>query len=143
MTVSKLTSETLSQAAVLTQSLFPHEHWGEEDLQTEYRAFYVAVEKERVVGCGGLQFSGEQGDILTVGVDSAYRRKGVGDALLTALITAFEERGGRELFLEVRASNTPARRLYEKRGFVSVSIRKNYYQAPKEDAVIYKLEVRT
>ncbi len=142
MTVSKLTAETLPAAAALTQALFPHEHWGEADLMGEYRTFFGAVENGRVVGCGGLQTIGEQGDILTVGVDPAHRQKGIGNALLEAMLAVFRQQGGRELFLEVRASNEPARRLYEKQGFAPISIRKNYYQAPLEDAVIYRYEVQ-
>ena len=60
------------------------------------------------------------------------------DALLAA-ITGF----GREhlacLMLEVRASNAPAIALYEKHGFAAVGRRKNYYESPKEDAVLMTL----
>ncbi len=141
MTVSKLTAVDLPAAAALTQALFPHEHWAAEDLKAEYRTFFVALEGNSVVGCGGLQILGEQGDVLTIGVDPAHRQKGIGGALLQVMLTSFEEQGGKELFLEVRASNDPARRLYEKHGFSSISIRKNYYQAPVEDAIIYRYEV--
>ena len=142
MTVSKLTAATLPAAAALTQRLFPAEHWAAEDLLAEYRTFCVALEQEQVCGCAGMQIVGEQGDILTVGVDPAFRRRGIGEALVQAMLDSFRQAGGRELFLEVRASNAPARRLYEKCGFMKISVRKNYYRMPEEDAVIYKFEVQ-
>ena len=49
------------------------------------------------------------------------------------------ERGGREIFLEVRASNVAARRLYEKWAFVEAGVRKSYYQGPTEDALVLRL----
>ncbi len=146
MTVSKLTAETVTAAAELTGRLFPHEHWKKEDLAAslteENRRFYVCLAKGQVVGCGGVQTVEEQGDILTVGIDPDFRRQGLGEALLTALIKEFEEMGGKQLFLEVRAGNTPARTLYEKCGFLEISRRKGYYRDPLEDAVIYQYEVQ-
>ena len=146
MTVSKLTAPLVAQAARLTGALFLHENWSQQDLHAaitdENRAFFVATVQGCLAGCAGLQQVGEQGDVLTVGVDPAYRRQGIGAALLDALVQEFKDRGGRELFLEVRAGNVPARALYEQKGFVAISQRKNYYRAPVEDAIIYRYEVQ-
>ncbi|MBQ8600871.1 MAG: ribosomal protein S18-alanine N-acetyltransferase [Clostridia bacterium] len=146
MTVSKLTPAIVAEAARLTQSLFPGEHWSEQDLagsiSNENRTFLVALVDDRVVGCGGVQNVGGQGDILTIGVDPACRRKGIGEALLIAMMEEFRQMDGKQLFLEVRISNAAARRLYEKCGFAEISSRKNYYKAPQEDAIIYMYEVQ-
>jgi ribosomal-protein-alanine N-acetyltransferase len=49
------------------------------------------------------------------------------------------DRGGRDIFLEVRASNDAAQRLYQKWAFVPAGVRKSYYQSPEEDALILRL----
>ena len=145
MTVSKMTAAHVPQAFDLDQRLFSAECWSEADfmssLEDPDRLFFVAYEGDTFLGCGGVQISFEQGDILTVGVEPAARRKGVGSALLTALIEGFCARGGKQLFLEVRASNEAARKLYEKHGFCAVGVRRNYYQKPSEDGIVYCLEV--
>ena len=80
----------------------------------------------------------DEGSLDNIAVAPHARRQGIADALLSAL-TAF----GREhltcLMLEVRASNAPAIALYEKHGFAAVGRRKNYYDAPREDAVLMTL----
>ena len=68
------------------------------------------------------------------------RRQGVARALILALIGELKKRGSRCLTLEVRASNDPARALYESLGFAHVGTRRNYYQNPKEDALILRKE---
>lgn len=145
MTVSKMTLDEVFAVAQLDRALFSAESWSErafaDSLSDESRRFWVAKEGEALLGFCGLSVSFEQGDILNIAVDPAHRKKGIGEALLRTAIEAFIALGGRELFLEVRASNAPARRLYEKCGFLPIGIRRNYYQQPAEDGAIYKLEV--
>ena len=73
-----------------------------------------------------------------IAVAPEARRRGVADALLSVL-TSFGRDNLAVLMLEVRASNLPAVALYEKHGFAAVGRRKNYYEAPKEDAVLMTL----
>ena len=68
------------------------------------------------------------------------QRVGIARALILALIGELKKRGSRCLTLEVRASNDPARTLYESLGFAHVGTRRNYYQNPKEDALILRKE---
>lgn len=146
MTVSNMTQAEVAAVAKLDQALFSAECWSEQafadSLADETRRFWVAKEGERLLGFCGLSQSFEQGDILNIAVDPAHRQKGVGAALLRTAVEAFTALGGKELFLEVRASNVPARRLYEKCGFLPIGTRHNYYQQPAEDGIIYKLEVK-
>lgn len=81
-----------------------------------------------------------ESDIMTVAVLPAFRKKGVGRALVNAL---FDELNGESdaLFLEVRASNTAAISLYTSLGFERIGVRKNYYKSPTEDAILYKKEL--
>lgn len=73
------------------------------------------------------QFVGEEAEILTIAVDPAARRRGIGLALVAALLEHAGRTGVRSLFLEVAADNAAARRLYAASGFVPVGLRKAYY----------------
>ncbi len=145
MTVSKMTAAEVSAVAKLNQEIFSAESWSEqaffESLSDASRLFWVAKEEDRLLGFCGLSWSFEQGDILNIAVRSDCRQKGVGEALLRAAIEAFRAQKGRQLFLEVRAANLPARRLYEKCGFAPIHTRRNYYQEPVEDGIVYCLEI--
>ncbi len=146
MIVNKLEKADAAAAAALDRLLFSAESWSEADFaasaEDESRFFVAAREGDRLLGVGGLQISFEQGDILTIGVDPARRGEGIGSAMLEALLGIFLREGGRQLFLEVRQSNGAARALYEKFGFRPIGIRKNYYQQPPEDGLVYCLEVK-
>ena len=80
----------------------------------------------------------DEGNLDNIAVAPDYRRRGVADALLGA-VTGFGRAHLAALLLEVRASNAPAIALYEKHGFAAVGRRKNYYEAPKEDAILMTL----
>ena len=66
-----------------------------------------------------------------------YRGFGIGTALLKHLINVSKDENCDFLTLEVRVSNKPARKLYEKLGFKEVGVRKNFYDQPREDGIIY------
>ena len=96
----------------------------------------VALCKGRVIGYIGVLTVMDEGDITNVAVSPDCRRQHVADRLLSGLIKEAREGGIRRIFLEVRRSNEAARSLYKKAGFVNTGIRKNYYDQPREDAVI-------
>jgi [ribosomal protein S18]-alanine N-acetyltransferase len=75
-------------------------------------------------------------------VDENYRRQGVGRALLAAIRAWASGQGALRLVLEVRAGNAAARRLYRAEGFEEDGLRKGYYHAPEEDAVLMSLYLR-
>lgn len=114
--------------------------WSEEALvQALYQdnaSFIVAEGADgTVLGYAGLQAVLDEGYIDNVAVRPEYRRQGVAGALLGAF-ERFAQAHLAFLTLEVRASNAPAIALYERHGFVRAGLRKNYYTAPREDAVI-------
>ena len=98
----------------------------------------MALEGEQVVGYVGSQTVIDESDMMNVAVHPDCRRRGIAEALVNALCKALKERGSVSLTLEVRASNDPAKALYDKLGFESVGRRPNYYRNPKEDALILK-----
>ena len=99
--------------------------------------FSVALEDDgSVAGYLALSSVLDEGSIDNVAVRPDCRRRGIGDALLQDAAERAREKGLAFLTLEVRASNGPAVGLYEKHGFSAVGRRKNYYEHPREDAIL-------
>jgi ribosomal-protein-alanine N-acetyltransferase len=82
----------------------------------------------------------DEGHILTVATHPEFRRQGVASSLVARVIEELQEGGCRFIFLEVRASNEAARRMYERFGFQVFGIRKGYYAEPREDAAVMLLK---
>lgn len=80
------------------------------------RVYVVARQEGRVFGYSGLMIQGPEAHITTIAVDPLYHRRRVGTRLMLAMMDAAIERGARSVSLEVRKSNTPAQRLYERFG---------------------------
>jgi ribosomal-protein-alanine N-acetyltransferase len=97
-----------------------------------------------MAGYAGLMFvpGGTQADVLTIAVRPAYWGRGIGSALLDALVTAARDRGCAEVFLEVRADNSRAHGLYRRRGFADIGIRRGYYQPSGADAITMRKDLR-
>ena len=113
-----------------------------EELENECAAFLVAEDPitKEVVGYAGLLVMADEGYITNVAVFPEYRRRGVAGQII-AVFDNFA-RGNRLAFLtlEVRPSNAAAIALYRSFGFEEVGRRKNYYDLPKEDALILTKE---
>ena len=105
-------------------------------LPDDRHIFIVAAEGEKVLGYVGMMYVLDEGYISNVAVAPECRRKGIADALITELIERCEALELSFVTLEVRAGNAPAISLYEKHGFSPVGKRKNYYDFPKEDAIL-------
>ena len=106
-------------------------------LSDDRHVFLAAVDAGgTVLGYVGMMFVLDEGYISNVAVAPDFRRQGMADALISALMTRAEELNLAFVTLEVRAGNEPAKSLYAKHGFVPVGRRKNYYDLPKEDAIL-------
>ena len=111
-----------------------------EELYNETASFLVAEgEDGSVLGYAGLHVVLDEGYIDNVAVDPAYRRQGIADALIDTFVR-FGAAKLAFLTLEVRAGNAPAIALYEKLGFYEVGRRTDYYDDPKEDAILMTRE---
>ena len=112
-----------------------------EELDNLLSAFLVALDEGgRVVGYAGVQIILDEGYITNVAVRPECRRQGIAAKLLQVFLDFAKANRLAFLTLEVRASNYEAIALYGSRGFRSVGRRKNYYEHPKEDAIIMTLE---
>lgn len=98
----------------------------------------ILEKEEMILGYCVLLCAGTQADITNVCTAAQARRKGVATALLTALFEEGNARAVEEYFLEVREGNTAARTLYKKLGFEEIGTRKNYYEKPRENAVLMR-----
>lgn len=143
MKLDRMNESHVSQVAALEKLCFP-DPWSERSVASELdnplSLWLVATEGERVLGYVGSQSVLDEADMMNVAVHPDARRRGLARSLVEALIEQLKDREVRMLTLEVRASNEPAKALYETMGFTQVGRRKNYYLAPREDALILRKE---
>ena len=111
------------------------------ELRTNRLASYLVVRiSDEIVAYGGIWLMVDEAHITTFAVHPAWRRQGIGERLLLALLDVAIDRRAREATLEVRLSNLAARRLYEKYGFRPAGLRPRYYSDDGEDALIMTTE---
>lgn len=139
MIIEKMAECHIAAIAQIERECF-HDPWSEnglrEELESENNLFLAALEGETVVGYVGCQTVLDEGYITNVAVSPLQRRKGIAAKLLAELRAQAEEKELSFVTLEVRASNVPAIALYEGAGYVPVGTRRNFYSAPKEDALL-------
>lgn len=140
MKIEKMQKTHLKEAVEISALTFssPYsEKAFEDELENPSYANFVALNEDKVVGFGGAFSVNDEVYITNIAVKEEYRKKGLGQALLNEIINHFK--GLSFISLEVRVSNFPAIKLYEKAGFKSQGIRKNFYSHPVEDANIMTL----
>lgn len=115
------------------------EPWPAEILARRCGDITVAVEDGVIVGYLALSSILDEGSIDNVAAAPGNRRRGIGNALVADAVRRSRGSGYSVVYLEVRASNEAAIRLYEKHGFAPVGRRKNYYTKPREDAILMTL----
>ena len=107
-----------------------------EMIEDEKACYLVALKEEKVVAACGLRNILGEGEVTNVVTKEDYRGQGIGYFLLSRLLEEGKKMGVEAFTLEVRVSNSPAIHLYEKLGFSGEGIRKNFYEKPREDALI-------
>lgn len=116
-----------------------------DSLAAGYRAELRLDEQGRCLGYSVAMPGFEEMHLLNLTVAPRHQRQGHAWAMLQLLCEAARQRGDHKLWLEVRQSNEPARRLYERFGFGEVGLRKSYYPAPqgrREDAMVMSLDLQ-
>ncbi len=140
--IRQMQKEDLEEVTALEASCFsmPWKYNDFEEILTNPDRFYfVAVDDqtEKIIGGCMLTSIVGEGDISNVAVREEYRNNKIATALLAEIIEFGKAKCNiTEFTLEVRSRNTAAIRLYEKAGFVSAGIRPNFYDKPKDDAII-------
>jgi len=111
------------------------------ELETNRLANYLVARVDaEIVAYGGMWLMVDEAHITTFAVHPLWRRQRIGERLLMAFLDLAVIRRAHEATLEVRLSNLPARRLYEKYGFRPVGLRPRYYSDDHEDALIMTTE---
>ena len=108
----------------------------------EDTVFIVAKTGGEIAGYACAYVSFDEAELVRIATAADKRRQGLGETVLLEMEKAAKERGADVIILEVRQSNEAARRMYEKNGYENIGIRKNFYDFPKEDAVIMRKEGR-
>ena len=144
VTIAPMTADHLDAVAELERICFSTP-WSRamlsEELENDCSAFLVALGDDgEVAGYAGLQVAADEGYILNVAVRPEYRRNGIAKKLVGVFVDFARAHRLAFLTLEVRASNHDAVLLYAGLGFRGVGRRRNYYEHPREDAVIMTRE---
>jgi ribosomal-protein-alanine N-acetyltransferase len=106
------------------------------ELSNANALYLVATLNDRVVGYGGLWVIMDEAHITTIAVEAGLRGNKIGERLLAEMLKRAQKRGATRSTLEVRETNEPAKRLYQKYGYIWVAIRKAYYSDNNENAEI-------
>jgi ribosomal-protein-alanine N-acetyltransferase len=145
----------LTNVLALERELFPDDPWtaemfAEEIVQPPDSRLYLVAEaaagqgrEHAMAGYAGMMFlpGGSQADVLTIAVAQSCWGRGIGSALLAALLEAASDRRCAEVFLEVRKDNPRARGLYLRRGFAEIGVRRGYYQPSGVDAIVMRKDM--
>lgn len=140
MTIVPMAECHLKALAAIENACF-HAPWSEKMLREELgKGIFLVTERDgQAVGYVGCQTVLDEGYITNVAVSPDCRRQGIARALIAELTAQAHTAELTFVTLEARASNAPAIALYEGAGFVRVGVRKNFYTAPTEDAVLMTL----
>jgi ribosomal-protein-alanine N-acetyltransferase len=103
--------------------------------------FLVASDAGAVVGYAIVLTAGVESELANLAVSRITQRHGLGRRLLAECLDQARDRGCKEMFLEVRASNEAALQLYIAAGFKAVGRRARYYARPIEDAIVMKVTI--
>lgn len=139
--IEKMKQSDIEAVIAIEAKAYGEHHWSKEsffnELSNELARYYSAFDDSgNLVGYAGNWQILEEAHITNIAVDPEFKRKHIGEALLTRIINDCYTNGVKFITLEVRVSNTPAINLYKKYGFKSLGTRKGYYQNNNEDALI-------
>ena len=144
ISVELMKVDDLAEVQVIERESFttpwpPHAY--RQELETNRLAHYIVARcGDVIVGFAGIWLLVDEAHVTTFATRRSWRRQGIGERLILALLDLARTRGAHEATLEVRPSNMPARRLYEKYGFKVVGVRPRYYSDDNEDALIMTTE---
>ena len=142
--ISKMQDEDIEEALLTEQSHNIHilsKNILKEDIKNKNYNYLVAKNNDgKIIGYIGISYVLDSADIISIVVHKDYTQKGIATLLLQEIFAFAKENNIQKIMLEVRRSNIPAQKLYEKHGFKQIAIRNNYYDNT-EDALIYEKEL--
>ncbi len=141
VTIERMRWWHLAELEPIEAQLFGDERWSAAMFWNELanaHYYLVALDEGQVVGYAGLSVTGAEAWVQNIAVRKDMQRRGIGKALLEALLVEADRRGARPVLLEVAVDNATAQRLYDKYGFAPVGVRRGYYQPSNMDAVVMR-----
>lgn len=102
----------------------------------------AAYYEDKLCGFGYISIAPGEAELLRIAVNHEMRGRGIAKSMLSLLHEKAKELGCEEIFLEVRESNANAIRLYESVGYIKIGTRRGFYKDPKEDAILYKKNLK-
>jgi ribosomal-protein-alanine N-acetyltransferase len=147
ITIALMRKEDIDQVLAIEQASFSMP-WSKNLFLSEFRSASVSSlmvaladgPDRTVIGYIVCWLVEDEMHLLNLAVAPAFRREGVARKLVLAALKRAYSKGAKRAFLEVRASNDAAQKLYSDIGFTGTSLRRDYYDMPPEDAVIMILE---
>jgi ribosomal-protein-alanine N-acetyltransferase len=139
-TIRPATLDDLPAILTIEQHAPSAAHWPADEYEKliTTRVLLVAERAGKLRGFVSAKAVADEWEIENIVVATKFLRQGIADGLLQALIDQAENTGASRIVLEVRESNRPARRLYEKHTFREAGRRLKYYNNPLEDAILYE-----
>ena len=142
--IRRMTLDDLDAVAAIEAATFPTP-WSRDSFQQELErnvaARYLVAEMEgQVIGYAGAWIILDESHITNIAVLAEHRGQGYGRALTAGLMQYLSNLGAAYATLEVRKSNVTAQNLYKSLGYVSVGVRKRYYEDNGEDALLMVCE---
>lgn len=117
-------------------------HEFESDILNPQSEYLIIKEKGEILGFLGYHWVLDEAEITNIVVRKSHQHRGIGGVLLQQMLESLGEAGIKQVFLEVRKSNSAAQKLYIKAKFHPVGVRKAYYRNPDEDGIIMCGKVR-
>ena len=142
--IVQVQSKHLSDIIKIEKLSFNHPwsemHFKKDIKKNDISINWVMVEDGKVIGYIFGWLIENEYHLNNIAVHPQHRRKGIATKLLLKLINSVKIKNAEKLFLEVRADNVPAKKLYKSFGFTAMGVRKNYYDKGN-DAILYNLEL--
>jgi len=141
VTIERMRWWHLAELEPIEAQLFGDERWSAAMFWNELanaHYYLVALDEGQVVGYAGLSVTGAEAWVQNIAVRKDRQRRGIGKALLEALLVEADGCGARPVLLEVAVDNATAQRLYDRYGFAPVGVRRGYYQPSNTDAVVMR-----
>ena len=141
ITILPMTKEDVEDVIEIESEAYGKHHWAKssfyDEMSNNLAKYYTAKTADgKLVGYAGTWHIIDEGHITTIAVKKEFLRNHIGEAIIQKIIEDCYKNNIKYLTLEVRVSNIPAIKLYEKYGFQSLGTRKAYYQDNNEDALI-------
>ncbi len=144
MKIVRAESRHMDGIMEIERTSFP-DPWSEESvrgyLDDPFTRVLVLEDGGAAAGFAIFHVSFEDAELYNIAVRETHRRRGAGRQLLDAALKGAEKMGAERMFLEVRKSNAPAAALYRAAGFTVCGVRRNYYDAPREDALLMDISL--